>query len=219
MTGSRLCVLPVPAHSLCPTLTAEESALIGPVQIVDGVIYQTARNEWTPRADLLPAVAKRLQVEQLLEGKPPGWCVSPDGELCVDIGLAIQSPGWQCAEMASLVGMTFTSVTEVGDAVVFRAADGLLFQLAHTQSCCENVYVESIVGELSDLEGSPILLAEAVCSSDDGFPALGDDYSYTWTFFKLATRKGYVDIRFYGSSNGYYSEDAELLVTRDYMAS
>lgn len=109
--------------------------------------------------------------------------------------------------MNRLLNRVFSRVYQTDDTIVFVNAEGYTqFKLEHVQSCCEDVYIESVVGDLADLENSPILVAEE-SSSDD--PDASD--SGTWTFYKLATRKGYVDIRFYGSSNGYYGESASLI--------
>jgi len=102
-----------------------------------------------------------------------------------------------------LIGRTFANVTSENDEVHFVLDGGKYFRFYHEQDCCESVYIESIEGDLSDLEGSPILMAEEV--SESGADE-GSWESYTWTFYKFATIKGTVVVRFYGSSNGYYSE-------------
>ena len=111
-----------------------------------------------------------------------------------------------------LVGKILINVENIDDEkIVFTLEIGEKYKLFHWQDCCENVYVESIVGDLSDLIGSPILVAEEATNSD---PQPGQEVpkydSFTWTFYKLATRKGYVDIRWYGTSNGYYSESVSF---------
>ena len=105
-----------------------------------------------------------------------------------------------------LKGCVLTSVqyTE-NEEIVFKTAQGDVYRMMHEQDCCESVYIESIVGDLEDLIGSPVLLAEEV--SSEGLDPPHEDYeSYTWTFYKLATINGSVTIRWFGSSNGCYSE-------------
>lgn len=101
-----------------------------------------------------------------------------------------------------LVGQTITAVEAINkdEALRFTLADGRVCMMQHHQACCEHVYIESIVGDLQDLIGRKILKAEE--AAHDVEVADGDQM---WTFYKLATIKGYVDIRWNGSSNGYYS--------------
>ena len=112
-------------------------------------------------------------------------------------------------DIKEMEGKTFTRVYELdNDTLVFENED-YRYTFYHSQDCCESVYIESIFGDLDDLVGSPLLLSEEVSSDDDG-PLSDYEESYTWTFYKFATIKGYVDVRWYGSSNGYYSESVQL---------
>ena len=115
--------------------------------------------------------------------------------------------------LESMLGLVFIKVEgSVGDGeMVFVAEDGRRFIFGHMQDCCETVYINDIVGDLNDLVGKPLLRAEEESNVDLPAPSKYAD-SYTWTFYKFATRKGYVDVRWLGESNGYYSESVDLFV-------
>ena len=112
---------------------------------------------------------------------------------------------------SDLVGKTMISVEQVGkDMIVFISNEGERWEMYHEQDCCECVTIEDICGDLSDLENAPLLRAVEASNSDCD-PLYTNDNSCTWTFYHLATIKGHVTIRWYGTSNGYYSEKVELI--------
>lgn len=115
--------------------------------------------------------------------------------------------------VSSILGRTLVEVQKMdGDnpSILFTADDGSVFKMFHDQDCCERVDIDDINGDLNDLIGSPILKAESSSNKDD--PKKGEyDDSWTWTFYHFATKKGYVTIRWYGSSNGYYSESVNFV--------
>jgi len=117
---------------------------------------------------------------------------------------------WQAsAKMEDMVGKVFTSVTQDGYEMVFENATER-FVFFHAQDCCEHVDINDIVGDLQDLVGEPLLIAEEVRGETPVDFNEMDHESVTWTFYKFATRKGYVDVRWLGESNGYYSESVSL---------
>lgn len=112
-----------------------------------------------------------------------------------------------------LLGKTLTrfEVNNADDEIAIETEDGLKYRMYHDQNCCESVSIDDIAGNLEDLIGSPITMAECVINND---PVEGVKYqpdSHTWTFYKFATLKGYVTIRWFGESNGYYSEEVDFV--------
>lgn len=109
-----------------------------------------------------------------------------------------------------LLGKTITKI-QVDDkySIYFETLEGKKYLMEHSQDCCESVSIEDIVGDLEDLLNSPILMAEESNSDEAGKNEWAE--SYTWTFYRLATVKGYVTIRWYGESNGYYSEGVDFM--------
>lgn len=112
-------------------------------------------------------------------------------------------------DFSSLVGLTIASIEGMKpgeDEIHIKTACGRHFMMFHEQDCCESVSIEDVVGEVQDLIGMPILLAEESVSEQQVVEP-GSHWSdeCQWTFYKLATINGYVDLRWYGTSNGYYS--------------
>ena len=115
------------------------------------------------------------------------------------------------AKIEDMRGKVFTRVTGSvgGDTLVFETATER-FVFFHSQDCCECVDINDITGDLQDLVGEPLLIAEEVSGETPVDFEEEDHESVTWTFYKFATRKGYVDVRWLGESNGYYSESVSL---------
>jgi hypothetical protein len=114
--------------------------------------------------------------------------------------------------ISEIKGKTLTGIDGGKDSheLVFTTSDGEVYKMFHEQDCCESVRLEDIVGELQDLIGSPLLVAYAETSRENPKGGYYED-SFTWTFYRLATIKGSVTLRWYGCSNGYYSERVDLV--------
>lgn len=109
-----------------------------------------------------------------------------------------------------LKGMTFVAFDVSDDEILIENDKGDKFRYFHYQSCCEDVSIDDVEGDLKDLLNTPILQCSEEESSEDKLKPSNDVESFTWTFYKFSTIKGYVTIKWYGESNGYYSESVDL---------
>lgn len=119
-------------------------------------------------------------------------------------------------DLSNMVGKTILRTSDAkkgAEALLFLMDDGTAYGFYHNQDCCEHVQIEDVCGDMVDLIGHPLTQAEEVVS-ERGDPAPSNPDSWTWTFYKFATIKGSVTIRWLGESNGYYSESVDLQVLR-----
>jgi hypothetical protein len=136
-----------------------------------------------------------------------------------------------------LEGKTVTDIKIDGDrSIDFVLSNGETVRMAHEQDCCELVYISDICGDIKDLIGSPLLQAEESKSDMVGFLTEEGKYNWVehiyseeekqrkiesneydewtlyWTFYKFATIKGYVTIRWNCSTNSCYSTDVSFFL-------
>lgn len=108
------------------------------------------------------------------------------------------------------VGQVIVKIDISDNEILFTMANGVTYLMFHEQDCCESVYVEDFNGDTIDIMFSPVLKAYEESNHErDG--DYGD--STTWTFYNIYTMKGNVNIRWCGTSNGYYSESVDWVKT------
>ena len=110
--------------------------------------------------------------------------------------------------MENIVGKIPTKVEQEEDEIRMYFSDGTVAKWLHYQECCEDVVVDDVNGDWADLIGNPLLVADERVNLDDF-----DEESYesnTWTFYTFRGIGGSVDVKWHGSSNGYYSESVHF---------
>ena len=110
----------------------------------------------------------------------------------------------------SLVGETLTSIeglSQYSEEVYFTTVSGRRFKMYHSQDCCESVSLEDFEFD-AGLLNHPITGATVEISDkfEDAAPTKYEPDSQTYTFYRLSSLGGSLYLRWYGSSNGYYSE-------------
>ena len=110
-------------------------------------------------------------------------------------------------DISDLLGMTLSRIDNKDNyELIFNTTNGSVYKMYHEQDCCESVTIDDICGDMNDLIGQPILVAEERSNSS------GTEWgSETWTFYTIRTIKASVDIKWWGESNGYYSESVDFI--------
>lgn len=109
----------------------------------------------------------------------------------------------------AIIGKTPVKLFVTDYEINFYFSDGSHAKFYHEQDCCECVEIEDVNGDWDDLIGNPLLVADERVSYGET-----DDYdSETWTFYTFRGIGGSVDVRWHGSSNGYYSESVDFIMT------
>lgn len=91
-----------------------------------------------------------------------------------------------------------------------ECSDGTHFKMFHDQDCCESVKLIDGLEDLKALIGGRIEFAEVIVNGQDK----NNDHE-TWTFYKLSTIQASATLRWYGTSNGYYSEGVDFCKLMD----
>ena len=108
-------------------------------------------------------------------------------------------------DIKDMVGKKITGIYYDEEYFQIRT-DDCVYAFYHEQDCCESVWLTQVDGISDKLIGSRIVIAEVVTDEKDT-----EHGHITWSFYKIGTNKGMIDLRWQGESDGYYSETVDLI--------
>lgn len=124
--------------------------------------------------------------------------------------------------MSLLTGATLNYITGLSkgsEEVTFSITkDGRYYEVImyHIDDCCEDVELEDFDTTLkigsTGYVGALITEAREDVNPPHSPVLDGNVDSYTYTFYNILTSKGYLNLRWLGVSNGYYSERVDFQV-------
>jgi hypothetical protein len=112
----------------------------------------------------------------------------------------------------SMIGSVVKSIDidESNDDCLITLEDGRKFKIEHFQDCCETVQFYDASGDVHSLIGKKLTNVTEDYNDDPIEEDLSCDGSHTWSVYKFQTDENTVILRWYGDSNGYYSETTQL---------
>ena len=123
---------------------------------------------------------------------------------------------WSNDNIDLLKGLTVKTIDafEGGGDIMITTNCGRQFRFTHFQDCCEHVDIYSIDGDLKRLEGFRLVdvqmetVDEPEGWADSDEAKWADSYTFTDVVFK--TNAQTICVKWFGESNGYYSEGVDF---------
>lgn len=109
-------------------------------------------------------------------------------------------------DISEFIGKIFTKIE---DNSIFYTAEKQ-YEMYHSQDCCESVDLQEIIGDISDIIFEEII--NAYITDEEGENPEYASEAQEWTNFHIASAKGEVVFRWFGSSNGYYGTGVSISV-------
>lgn len=110
-----------------------------------------------------------------------------------------------------LIGETIVSISGMdtgGVEVVIETASGRTFRMYHVQDCCENVYIDATYGCANSILNKVVDETTYFTDNYDGAYESG-----TISRFRIYCDGDYFEVKWIGTSNGYYGEGVSFYET------